>query len=152
MGTRRHLHRALCIGCTLLMSGPSWAAMVEPGYGDLTINRGQGFKPVTSRINANVGDSVMVGPGGAATVTYDDGCQVNVQPGAVTTIAPLSPCASGSNAQDQNFWEWCRIHPDQCVLTPQTIAFWAAFLGMGVFIGWEISQTSGPTTFAPASP
>jgi hypothetical protein len=125
--------------------------MVEPGYGDLTINRGQGFKPLTSRINANVGDSVMVGPGGAATITYDDGCKVNVQPGAVTTIAPLSPCASGSNAQD--WWDWCRTHPDQtCGWTPETIAFWAAFLGMGAFIGWEISQTSGPTTFAPASP
>jgi hypothetical protein len=41
----------------------------------------------------------MVGPGGAATVVYGDGCKVDVQPGAVTTIAPLSPCASGSNAQ-----------------------------------------------------
>jgi hypothetical protein len=128
MGTRRHLHRALCIGCTLLMSGPSWAATVEPGYGDLTINHGQGFKPLTSRTSASVGDSVMVGPGGAATIVYDDGCKVNVQPGAVTTIAPLSPRASGSNAQD--WWDWCRTHPDQiCGWTPETIAFWAAFLG-----------------------
>ncbi len=86
MGRRRHLHRALCIGCTILMSGPSWAATVEPGYGDLTINQGRGFKPITSRISANVGDSVMVGPGGSATVVYDDGCKVNVQPGAVTAI------------------------------------------------------------------
>jgi hypothetical protein len=86
------------MGCTILISSPSWASVVEPGSGDLTINRGQGFKPVTSRINANVGDSVMVGPSGAATVVYDDGCKVSVQPGAVTTIAELSPCAAGSNA------------------------------------------------------
>jgi hypothetical protein len=44
----------------------------------------------------------MVGPGGTATVVYSDGCAVNVQPGAVTTVAPLSPCASGSYAQDDN--------------------------------------------------
>ena len=155
MGTRRHLHRALCIGCAILMSGPSWAATVELGYGDLTINQGRGFKPMTSRTNANVGDSVMVGPGGSATVVYDDGCKVNVQPGAVTTIAPLSPCASGSNAQQ---WPWeCPpydpAHPEQtggCGW--QTTAFWLAFLGMGAFIGYEISQISGAYDWPPCKP
>ncbi len=154
MGTRRHLHSALCIACTILMSGPSWAAMVEPGYGDLTINRGQGFKPVASRTSANVGDSVMVGPGGSATVVYDDGCKVNVQSGAVTAIAPLSPCASGSNAQDWS--NWCgpdTNHPDQNYCRWQNIAFWAAFIGMGVFIGVEASRTGQTTTFIrPGSP
>jgi hypothetical protein len=58
----------------VLVVSPSWAATIEPGYGDLTINQAQGFKPVTSRATANVGDSVMVGPGGNATVVYDDGC------------------------------------------------------------------------------
>ncbi len=65
-------------------------ATVLPGQGD------QGFRPVNSRIEANVGDSVMVGPAGAATVVYEDGCKVTVQPGAVATIAPISPCASGA--------------------------------------------------------
>ncbi len=74
--------------------------MIELGHGDLSINQGQGFKPINSRVEANVGDSIMVGPGGAGTVVYGDGCKVDVQPGAVTTIAPLSPCASGSYAQD----------------------------------------------------
>src|ERR1700758_5324056 len=102
MGNRGRLFSALSIGCAVLVATPSWAAVVEPGYGDLTINQGQGFKPVASGTNANVGDAVMVGPGGSATVVYDDGCKINVRPGAVTTIAPLSPCASGSNAQNYN--------------------------------------------------
>jgi hypothetical protein len=131
MAKPRRFVSALSIGCAVLVASPSWAAIVEPGYGDLTINQGHGFKPVTARAQANVGDSVMVGPGGAATIAYDDGCKVNVGPGAVTTIAPISPCASGSNAQDQ---QW----------TPQTIAFWLAFLGMGAFIGYEISRPSSP--------
>jgi hypothetical protein len=97
---RNRFRTALCIGCTLLMASSSWAAIVEPGLGDLTINQGQGFKPVSGRANAAVGDKVMVGPGGSATVIYDDGCKVNVQPGAVTSVAPLSPCAAGSNAAD----------------------------------------------------
>jgi hypothetical protein len=145
MAKRSCLFTAGCIGCALLIASPAWATMLEPGLGDLTINQGKGFRPVTSRISANVGDSVMVGPGGSATVVYDDGCKVNVQPGALTTIAPLSPCASGSNAQD------CRPdpnHPDQhCGWGWQDAAFWALFVGVGVFMGVEISR-HGETTAA----
>jgi hypothetical protein len=90
------------IGGSLLLVSASWAATIEPVQGNLSLNRGQGFQPVNSRIDANVGDTVVVGPGGAAAVTYSDGCKVSVQPGAVTTIAPLSPCASGSMADDNN--------------------------------------------------
>jgi hypothetical protein len=90
------------IGGSLLLVSVSWAATIEPVQGNLQLNRGQGFQPVNSRIDANVGDTVVVGPGGAAAVTYSDGCKVSVQPGAVTTIAPLSPCASGSMADDNN--------------------------------------------------
>jgi hypothetical protein len=68
------------LGCTVLAASPSWAAVLQPGLGDLTIDHGQGFKTVTRQATANVGDSVMVGPGGAAIVTYDDGCKVSIQP------------------------------------------------------------------------
>ena len=174
MGKHRRLFSALSIACSVLVATPSWAAVIEPGYGDLTINQGQGFKPVTSRANANVGDSVMVGPGGSATVVYDDGCKVNVQPGAVTTIAPLSPCASGSNARELaipvNDQQNCPIGPDgrpQCCPygSTQTIGpdgrphcddwgwWWAGAgllaAGLGV-AAWEASQTGGSTT--PSSP
>ena len=85
--------------CAMLFTSPTWAATLEPGQGNLFVSQGQGFQQVNSRIDTNVGDSVMVGPGGSASVVYGDGCRVDVQPGAVTTIAPLSPCASGSYAQ-----------------------------------------------------
>jgi hypothetical protein len=101
MGKRRFC--AFCV--SMLLSSTTWAATIQPGQGDLSLNQGKGFQPINSRIDANVGDTVMVGPGGSATVVYDDGCKVDVKPGAVTTIAPLSPCASGSNAQDPNsYW------------------------------------------------
>jgi hypothetical protein len=137
---RRRLFSALTIGCALLAASPSWAAVVEPGYGDLTINQGQGFKPVASRTDANVGDAVMVGPGGSATVVYEDGCKVNVKPGAVTTIAPLSPCASGSNAQNHDdTWGWI---------------IGATLFGIGIGIAaYEASKSNGTTTaVGPASP
>src|SRR5690348_4978374 len=100
MRSRNRLVSAFCVGCSLLIASQSWAATIEPGQGNLTINQGKGFQPVTGRASGNIGDSVMVAPGGTATIVYDDGCRVTVRPGAVATIASLSPCASGSNAAD----------------------------------------------------
>jgi hypothetical protein len=154
MGKRHRFFGAMAVGCAVLAGSPCWAAtIVEPGTGDLTINRGQGFKPAKKGAQVKVGDRVMVGPGGAATVVYDDGCKVDVQPGSVTTIAPLSPCASGSRAEDPS---WV-CHPDQthdCTLTPGTTAFWAAWLAMIGFTSYEISQNHGQitSTAKPASP
>jgi hypothetical protein len=99
---RRSFLSVSLIGGSLFLFSASLAATIDPVQGNLQLNRGQGFQPVNSRIDANVGDTVVVGPGGAAAVTYSDGCKVSVQPGAVTTIAPLSPCASGSMADDNN--------------------------------------------------
>jgi hypothetical protein len=99
---RRSFLSVSLIGGSLFLVSASLAATIDPVQGNLQLNRGQGFQPVNSRVDANVGDTVVVGPGGAAAVTYSDCCKVSVQPGAVTTIAPLSPCASGSMADDNN--------------------------------------------------
>lgn len=126
------------IWLAMLLSTSSWAATVQPGQGSLTINQGQGFEPVNSRIDAGVGDSVMVAPGGSATVVYDDGCKVTVQPDAVTTIAPISPCASGSYAQDSSNWTGALIMG----------AAAGAALGLGIYEASQSPNGSG----APASP
>jgi hypothetical protein len=136
MGKRGRFFSAVAVGCAVLVASPSWAAVLEPGTGDLTINQGQGFKPVTSSATANVGDSVMVGPGGSATIVYDDGCKVGVKPGAVATIAPLSPCASGSNAANDDWWG---------------AALGVALLAIGIGVAaYEASKSNGTTQ--PASP
>jgi hypothetical protein len=157
----RPLCSTIALGCAMLVASPSWATTVEPGYGDLTINQGKGFKPVTSRINANVGDSVMVGPSGAAIVLYDDGCKVSVQPGAVTTIAPLSPCAAGSNAADMgvpppapgpSYYPNCTpqpdgslyCHPDWALIALGVGA--AAALGVGIWALTNLKSSSGPAS------
>lgn len=152
---KAQLFKALSIGCGVLIASPSWAAMIEPGFGELTINQGQGFTPVTSRTSANIGDSVMVGAAGNATIVYDDGCRVPVQPGAVATIAPLSPCASGSYAADMAL----KAPPPAVETTPGGFAefnpaFWAVWLGGVGFITYEIvrSNHSNAQTFSPASP
>jgi hypothetical protein len=100
----RAFFTTLALGGALLCGAGAWAATqvatVEPVQGELFINHGKGFEKVASKIEVKVGDSLMVNPNGIAKVTYPDGCQANVKPGAVTTIAKLSPCASGSLAAE----------------------------------------------------
>lgn len=122
--------------CAVFLSGSSWAATLEPGQGALTLNQGQGFQPVNARIDANVGDSVMVAPGGSATLVYDDGCKVDVQPGAAISVTPISPCASGSYAQDN---------------TNTTTAL-LAIGTVGAIAGTLIYEGTKSTNSTPASP
>jgi len=95
----------LFFGFLLLVRTSCLAATVEPVEGNVFVSTSQGFQPVNERINANVGDSVMVAPGATAMVAYPDGCKVAVQPGEVTTIGRVSPCTNpfppdGTVAQD----------------------------------------------------
>lgn len=139
MGKRPFL-AVLCFGCAMLVGSSSWAATIEPGQGDLSVNQGKGYQPINSRVDACVGDTVMVGPGGAATVVYDDGCKVDIQPGSVTTIAPLSPCASGSYAQDNKDNGY----------GPYIMG--GVVIGVGVLAGIAASNSNKSNSSAPASP
>ena len=107
-GNMRGLLATLCIGCSLLAGSAAWAATIQPVKGDVSVNQGQGFKKLDSAFEAKVGDAVMVSPGGSAKVSYADGCAVELKPGAVLVIPTLSPCASGSYAQeDDHNNDWC---------------------------------------------
>ncbi len=88
--------RFICASALLMLSlflGPAvLAATVQPVEGDVLINRGSGYEPVSGPTQAKVGDSVMASPGGSARVVYDDQCSVAVKPGRVVAIAPEPPC------------------------------------------------------------
>jgi hypothetical protein len=45
-------------------------------------------------VQLNPGDVVVVNPGGSAQLSYADGCNVQVQVGAVVTVGEQSPCAT----------------------------------------------------------
>ena len=129
---------AVCIGSAMLLVSSSWAATIEPGQGNLSVNQGQGFQPANGRVEAKVGDAVMVSPDGAATIVYADGCKVNVRPGAVATITPLSPCASGSYADDDFNWGGVAMGVAA-----------ASLLGLGIY---EATKSPSSNTVIPASP
>ena len=78
---------AVLFGLPTLAATVQPVATVEPVAGKVSLNRGQGFKEVTGRAQANTGDQVMVNPGGRAKIVYLEGCMVDVRPGAVVGIA-----------------------------------------------------------------
>lgn len=129
----RAMRAYLAVTCTvsaLLFGTASWAGSPEPANattlrpvkGDVWINHGKGFVKVDQPIEAKVGDSVMVSPGGYAKVTYADKCEANVKPGAVMTIAQLSPCASGSLAADLTPHPYYKAQP--AAAAPAEFVWW----------------------------
>jgi hypothetical protein len=138
----RVLFTALCVGCSLLAATASQAATVQPLQGQVSINQGQGFQPINGAVEAKEGDSIIVSPGGSATVSYADGCSVGVHPGAVMVVAALSPCASGSYAEEQDRnSDWAGW------------AYGGVVLGVTGFVIYEIFQsTKTNQTLHPASP
>lgn len=90
--------------CVLLLTSSAWATSVDPGNGDTFVSQGQGFLKINGRVQANVGDQVMVSPGGSATIIYDDGCKVKVNSGNVATISNPDPCEAGAFGGDPALW------------------------------------------------
>lgn len=89
----------------MLASTAVQAALIQPVYGQVLINQGQGYKAVSDPIQLRQGDTIIVNPGGTANLTYPDGCTVQVTPGSVITVGAQSPCAlqgqQGQLAQPQ---------------------------------------------------
>ena len=137
------------LGGVVFYGAASWSATgatLEPVQGDLWINHGKGFEQVHSRIEAKVGDSIMVNPGGYAKLTYADGCEAHVKPGAVTTVAQLSPCASGSLAADMN----PPIYTKAVAAPAAGPEFsWLPFVGLAAAAGLGVGIAEIPTTSPP---
>jgi hypothetical protein len=124
---------ALCFGCSLLAATACQAATIQSIQGEVSVNQGQGFQLIAGAAELKAGDSVIVSPGGSASVIYADGCNVALQPGAVMVIAALSPCASGSYAQDYDHDH----NPDFAGW-----AFGAVVAGTTGFVIYEIFQSN----------
>src|ERR1700683_2816816 len=133
-------------GLLLLLATPCFATTVEPVQGDVSLNKpGHGFQQIAETTIVEPGDLVMVSPNGSANVFYADGCRFVVQPGAVLTIAAISPCASKSFAQAQPQTGLPGGPPPGSPFDDATAwGFGGAVLGLSGFIGYEISK-SGKT-------
>ena len=92
----------LSLAFAFIISTSALAATVTPDQGQVLVNRGGGYKPVTQPVEASVGDQVMVKPKGQAHVVFPDGCSMLVSVGMIFTIGPKSPCEQkGSHIETQ---------------------------------------------------
>lgn len=72
----------------------AFAATVTSTGGQVLVNQGDGYRQVVGPTEVKPGDSIVVNPGGSGQIVYPDGCNVQIQPGTVTTIAEASPCST----------------------------------------------------------
>ena len=90
----RHLSLLPALAVGLFVSSSAFAASLEAIRGEVSINRGEGFKRVPGPTEARAGDLLLASPGGSAKLVYADGCPVRVIPGTVVRVGAKSPCTA----------------------------------------------------------
>ena len=71
-----------------------FAASVSDFSGKVMVNKGDGFVPLVSGVNLNVGDKVLVGEDSFAVLAYEE-CAVSLSKPAIISVAKDAPCSSG---------------------------------------------------------
>ena len=83
----------LVILSSALIPGTSaLAATATSEHGEVLVNRGAGYKPVTQPSEVVAGDQILVTPRSRGQVVFPDGCTVNISPGIVFSVPAKSPC------------------------------------------------------------
>jgi hypothetical protein len=91
---------ATVAAATALGATGALATTVEVVQAEVSVNRGDGYKPLAGKTTVYAGHLVMAAPNGSAKVIYDDGCVVEVAPGAVVAVYETSPCQAQTAAVD----------------------------------------------------
>lgn len=98
----RHYGMAILLAGSILAT-PALGASVQSIQGEISINRGDGFRAVTAPIQTRAGDLVRASRDSHAKVVYEDGCVVEVRPGRVVRVSAISPCKAGYATGNQGF-------------------------------------------------
>lgn len=117
----------------------AYAAILTDISGQALVNRGGsgGYQLAVSGMVLNPGDVVVVNPGGAAQISYSDGCTVPVQAGAVVTVTEISPCANTAAAAPPE--------PTGTGLSTTTLVLGAAVLGgAGLAVALIMAKPASP--------
>lgn len=70
------------------------AAEIRPVRGQILVNEGRGYRAIEGSVRLKIGDAAIAAPQGLGLLSYDDGCAIDVVPGAIAWIGPRSPCAA----------------------------------------------------------
>ena len=74
------------------------AATIENISGVVMVNKGNGFKKVSTSQQVGTGDSVLAQSGGSARIVYANGCSITVEPGNVQPVVPEDLCILGNSS------------------------------------------------------
>lgn len=96
------VRRGIASIALVLAGGASAAAATLNVTGPVSVNSGSGFRPVTSGVEVNPGDRVLVGNGGSAQIVYNSTCTANVLAGAIATVSAQAPCTVASQPAATN--------------------------------------------------
>jgi hypothetical protein len=97
---------ALLIGAssaTLFFAPSLRAENITFVRGEVFVNRGSGFTPVTGHDELRIGDTVFAKPNSQAQIVFADGCRFTVESGSALMIhGGPSPCLVGSNGNNDD--------------------------------------------------
>ena len=105
-----------------LAISPLQAATLDGIQGEVMVNRGGGYRFVSGSVELKPGDMIIANSGGSAQLSYDGGCSVLLEAGAVVTVAEQPPCLTTQAAAT----------PTTPGLSPGTLAIGAVVIGAGV--------------------
>lgn len=71
------------------------AATVTSIAGQVSVNRGTGFLPLTDGAEVAAGERITVPPGGAARVVFSATCTLSLPAGQTFTVPAEVPCTAG---------------------------------------------------------
>ena len=89
---------AATIACLAFSSVQS--ATLEGEQGEVMVNRGGGYRFVSGSVELKPSDMIIANSGGSAQLSYDGGCTVLLEAGAVITVAEQPPCLTTQGAAD----------------------------------------------------
>lgn len=84
-------------GAALLASSAHAATLSASG--PVSVNRGNGFQPVSGTVTVNPGDRVLVGNGGSASISYTASCVTSVAPNRMAVVRAAAPCSTTTTTE-----------------------------------------------------
>lgn len=87
----------------VVLTSQAVAAEIRAVRGRVLVNQGTGFRAVEGSMQLKIGDAAIAAPHSAGSLSYGDGCTIDVTPGQIVWIGPQSACTalgSGASVRD----------------------------------------------------
>ncbi len=124
---------SLALGVSASAFAASGIATLSSAEGKVLLNAGKGFVPVTGPVALKVGDKVLLGKDGFATVAFKD-CAVSLDKPTVFTVTKNAPCAKDQLAGLEAGVFVTPVADAYIVPTPPPFPYWLLALGGGAVV------------------